>query len=149
MNTAALNGAASEASPVLGCDPFAWWELAILWDAGDFHGVHDWLGLRWSHLIQSRPGGHADRDASFLQGLAFAALAFHFTQNQKQDGAVLMADDALAMLPGYLPAYRGLAVEPVLATLRELRPRLDGLDAEDECPMHPFVFNRLQYGKTE
>lgn len=149
MSVALMNGTASDAPAVPLCDPFAWGELAVLWDAGDFRGVHDWLGLRWNHLIQSRPAGHADRDARFLQGLAFAALTFHFTQNQKQDGAALMADDALAMLPNYLPAYRGLEVEPVLATLRVLRPLLDGLDPEDDCPMQPFVFNRLKYGKAD
>lgn len=149
MNTALQNGMASGAPPVLACDPFAWGELAILWDAGDFRGVHDWLGLRWNHLIQSRPAGHADKDARFLQGLAFAALSFHFTQDRNQDGAALLADDALAMLPEYLPAYRGMEVEPVLATLRVLHPLLNGVGPDDDCPMRPFVFNRLKHGKAD
>ena len=144
MSTCLANGAASPSTDVPACDPFAWGELAALWDAGDFRGVHDWLGLRWNYLIQTRPSGHADKDARFLQGLAFAALSFHFTRNEKQDGAALMAGDALAMLPAYAPAYRGVQVEPILATLRVLRPMLDGLAPEDGCPMRPFVFNKLR-----
>ncbi len=96
---------------------FAWDELELLWNANNFGAVHDWLGERWNHLIQSRPAGHDDPDAQFLQGLAFAALAFHFTQNHNQDGAALLADDALALLPQFVPAYRGVAVAPVLETL--------------------------------
>lgn len=123
--------------------PCAWDELAALWNAGDFGAVHDWLGLRWNQLIQTRPGGVDDTDARFLQGLAFAALAFHFTQNQNQDGARLLADDALAVLPEYGPAHMGVEVTPVLRTLNALRPLLDGLDTEADCPMRPFVFNKL------
>ena len=135
-------------SDVPACDPFAWTELASCWDAGDFGVVHDWLGLRWNHLIQTRPDGHADKDARFLQALAFAALAFHFTQNQKQDGAALVADDALSLLPDYLPSHRGLEVAPVIASLSALRPLLEGLAPEDDCPMRPFTFNRLSYTST-
>lgn len=122
---------------------FAWDELEALWNANNFGGVHDWLGERWNHLIQTRPGGHNDPDAQFLQGLAFAALSFHFTQNHNQDGAALLADDALAMLPRFGPAYRGIEVAPVLETLHALRPLLDNLQTEDACPMQPFVFNKL------
>jgi len=124
---------------------FAWDELAALWNAGEFGQVHDWLGLRWNELIQTRPGGVDDADARFLQGLAFAALAFHFTQNQNQDGARLLADDALGVLPEYRPAHLGVEVAPVLKTLKALRPLLEGLDTEAECPMQPFVFNKLIY----
>lgn len=145
MSGCLANGAILRPPEVPVCEPFAWEELAALWDAGDFRGVHDWLGLRWNHLIQTRPAGHEDSDARFLQGLAFAALAFHFTQDGKQDGAALMADDALRVLPGYAPAYRGVKLEPVLETLRILRPMLDGLAPEDECPMRPFSFNPLSY----
>lgn len=143
---AGLNGSAP--SEVLTCDPFAWAELAACWNAGDFREVHDWLGLRWNYLIQTRPGGHEDKDARFLQALAFAALAFHFTQNQKQEGAALVADDALSMLPAYLPSYRGLDVAPVIASLSALRPLLEGLAPEDDCPMRPFTFKRLSYTST-
>lgn len=124
---------------------FAWDELALLWDGNNFGAVHDWLGERWNHLIQTRPGGHNDLDAQFMQGLAFAALALHFTQNHNQDGAALLAEDALSILPRFLPAHRGVEVAPVLETLNVLRPLLEGLDYEADCPMQPFVFNKLAY----
>ncbi len=124
---------------------YAWDELALLWKAGDFGAVHDWLGLRWNQLIQTRAGGMTDRDARFLQGLAFAALAFHFTQNRNQDGARLLADDALAVLLEYRPAHLGVEVGPVLKSLTALRPMLEDLDTEADCPMRPFVSGKLIY----
>lgn len=124
---------------------YAWRELAQLWNAGDFGGVHDWLGLRWSRLVQTRASGADDRDARFLQGLAFAALAFHFTQNRNQEGARLLADDALAVLPGYGAAYLGIETGPVLKSLRALRPMLENLDNDEECPMQPLVSGELVY----
>ena len=124
---------------------FAWDELELLWNANNFGAVHDWLGERWNHLIQTRPDGHEDPDARFLQGLAFAALAFHFTQNQNQDGAALLADDALTLLPQFVPAYRGVALGPVLETLNTLRPLLAGLDSEANCPLQPFVVKKFEY----
>ncbi|BCB27413.1 hypothetical protein SKTS_22990 [Sulfurimicrobium lacus] len=124
---------------------FAWDELELLWNANNFGAVHDWLGERWNYQIQTRPAGHEDPDAQFLQGLAFAALAFYFTQNHNQDGAALLAEDGLARLARFLPVYRGLEVAPVLETLHTLRPLLEGLEHEADCPMQPFVFNKLAY----
>ncbi|NMM29203.1 MAG: DUF309 domain-containing protein [Glaciimonas sp.] len=124
---------------------FAWDELALLWNGNNFGGVHDWLGERWSHFTQVRSDGIDDMDARFLQGLAFAALALHFTQNRNQEGAALLADDALSVLPQFLPAYRGLKVAPVMETLAALRPLLDGLQSDAECPIRPLVFNKLSY----
>ncbi|HUX30595.1 MAG TPA: hypothetical protein VMV78_08210 [Thiobacillus sp.] len=124
---------------------FAWDELELLWNANNFGAVHDWLGERWNHLIQSRPDEHEDPDARFLQGLAFAALAFHFTQNHNQDGAALLADDALTLLPQFVPVYRGVALGPVLETLNILRPLLAGLDHEADCPLQPFVFKKFEH----
>jgi hypothetical protein len=124
---------------------FAWDELELQWNGNNFGAVHDWLGERWNHLIQTRPEGIEDPDARFLQGLAFAALAFHFTQNHNQDGAALLAEDAVAKLTGFLPAYRGVEVASVLETLNALLPLLEGLDHEADCPMQPFVFNKLAY----
>jgi hypothetical protein len=126
-----------------------WDELAPLWNRNDFGAVHDWLGARWNHLIQERPDGQADQDAKFLQGLAFAALAFHFTQHHNQEGAALLAQDALDVLAGYLPAYHGVAVAPILDTLNTLAPLLAGLEPEAECPMNPFVCNKFSYQAQE
>jgi hypothetical protein len=122
---------------------YPWDELATLWTRNEFGGVHDWLGARWNRLIQERPEGHADRDAAFLQGLAFAALAFHFTQSRNQDGARLLADDALRALEPYVPAYAGIALEPVLDSVRLLRSRLDGLEDEADCPVPPRELARF------
>ena len=128
---------------------FAWDELELLWNANNFGAVHDWLGERWNHLIQSRPDGHEDPDARFLQGLAFAALAFHFTQNQNQDGAALLADDALTLLPQFVPAYRGVALGPVLETLNTLRPLLAGPEHEAVSLLPPCVLREFGYRKGE
>jgi uncharacterized protein len=125
--------------------PFVWGELASLWNVGDFGGVHDWLGLRWSRLVQTRARGADDEDARFLQGLAFAALAFHFTQNRNQDGARLLADDALAVLPEYGTAHLGVETSQVLRSLRTLRPMLENLETEADCPMQPLVSGKLIY----
>lgn len=124
---------------------YAWDELALLWNAGDFGAVHDWLGLRWNKLIQTRAGGMSDKDARFLQGLAFAALAFHFTQNRNQDGARLLAADALAVLPEYGAAHMGVETGPVLKSLTALRPKLENLNTEADCPIQPFVTGKLIY----
>ncbi|MDD5241830.1 MAG: DUF309 domain-containing protein [Sulfuricella sp.] len=124
---------------------FAWDELELQWNGNNFGAVHDWLGERWNHLIQTRPEGHDDPDAQFMQGLAFAALAFHFTQNHNQDGAALLAEDAVSKLTGFLPAYCGVEVAPVLETLNILLPLLVGLEHEADCPMQPFIFNKLAY----
>ncbi|WP_420475169.1 hypothetical protein [Noviherbaspirillum sp. ST9] len=127
---------------------FAWDELALLWNGNNYGGVHDWLGERWNHLIQSRPDGHEDTDACFLQGLAFAALAFHFSRNRNLEGAALLADDALNVLPTFLPAYRGVQVEPVIDTLNALRPLLDGLAPDAECPLPVDLFKKLSYQQS-
>ncbi len=66
-------------------------------------------------------------------------------RTSNQDGARLLADDALGVLPEYRPAHMGVEVAPVLKTLKTLRPLLDGLDTEADCPMQPFVFNKLIY----
>lgn len=126
-------------------DLFTWSSLAPLWDGNDFGQVHDWLGDRWNWLIQTQPLGEEDPDARFLQGLAYAALAFHFTQNRNQEGALLLLDDALQVLPGFAPERHGLAVGPVLSSLEELRPLIAGLENEADCPLQPFVCNPLTY----
>jgi hypothetical protein len=123
----------------------SWDELVLLWNAGDFGGVHDWLGLRWSQLVQMRARSTDDRDARFLQGIAFAALAFHFTQNRNQEGARLLADDALAVLPDYGAGHLGIETRHLLKSLRALRPMLEKLDVEADCPMQPLLFGELIY----
>lgn len=124
---------------------FNWEEFAILWDSNDLVAAHDWLNERWARLVRNRTGGQQDPEAAFLQALAFAVLAFHFTQNGNQEGARLMSDDALICLGRYRPRFLGVSVEPILATLRELRPLLAGVAPDADCPMWPFVYNKFEY----
>jgi hypothetical protein len=120
-----------------------WGELQHFWNAGDFGLVHDWLNDRWAHLVKDRMGGDKDQDARFMQGLAFAALALHFTQTANQDGARLLLDDALMVLPQYSPSHLGVMVEPVLETLHNLRPIIAPLGANDEYPYQHLDFKKL------
>lgn len=124
---------------------YDWAELAHLWNRNDMRGVHDWLNQRWSRLVETRMMGYRDTDAEFLQALAFAALAVHFTQNRNQEGALLMLDDALVALTRFRPGLFGVRVDPILDTLNELRPMIVGLAPEDACPMQPFVYRRFEF----
>ncbi len=120
-----------------------WEELACHWNENNFREVHDWLNVRWAQLVKDTPGGDRDVDARFLQGMAFAALALYFTQEGNQEGARLMTDDALMILPRYAPSHQGVRVEPVLETLHTLRDAIALLGPDDECPFQPFVYNKL------
>lgn len=120
-----------------------WAELQYLWNEGDFGAVHDWLNERWGQLVKDRPGLDKDPDARFMQGLAFAALALHFTQTANQDGARLLLDDALMVLPQYSPMHLGIMIDPVLETLHRLRPIIAPLGANDEYPSQHLDFNKL------
>lgn len=122
----------------------SWSDLAALWQRGDFGRVHDWLGERWNRLIQERPGGHDDRDAAFLQGLAFAALAFHFTQQRNPESARIFADDALRVLARYAPSYEGVRLEALIDAVRILRSRLEGPENEAVAAMEAAIFPRLE-----
>lgn len=122
-----------------------WSEVAALWDGNDLGALHDWLNERWSRLIRNSLLGTKDPEAEFLQGLAFATLSLFFTQNRNQEGALLMADDAMMMLGKFKPRFLGVNVEPILGSLQELRPLLAGLAPDDTCPMVPFVYAKFEY----
>ncbi len=122
-----------------------WEALAALWDSNDLQGVHDWLNVRWSRLVETRVAGHSDPEAQFLQGLAFAALALHFAQSRNQDGALLMLDDSLVALVRFRPEFLGVRVDPVIDTLQELRPTIASLAPDAEFPVFPFVYRRFEY----
>lgn len=113
-----------------------WDELAALWQAGDFRGVHDWLNERWAHTVQQSPRGDAEPLAQFLQGLAYAALAFHFAAEQNAESAGLFVEDGLDLLPRYAPAFAGIEVSPVVDALAELRAHLTPYSA---IPVPPPV----------
>lgn len=124
-----------------------WDELDYLWNENDFGAVHDWLNDRWAQIVKTSPAGDKDPDARFMQGMAYAALAFYFTQYGNQESARLFIDDALMVLPQYNPGHLGIRVEPVLETLHALRPAIALLGADDPCPFHPFVYNKLVFDR--
>lgn len=125
-----------------------WSEVASLWNSNDFGTLHDWLNERWARLIRNSLLGQADPEAELLQALAYATMALFFTQNQNQEGALLMLDDALLALGKYRPAYMGIKIEPIYATLQELRPMLVGLAPDADCPMYPFVYPKFEYFRS-
>lgn len=124
-----------------------WGEVAALWNGNQLGLLHDWLNERWSRLVRNSVLGQADPEAELLQALAFATLALFFTQNQNQEGALLMLDDALLALGKYRPAYLGIRIEPIHAGLQDLRPLLVGLAPDADCPMFPFVFPKFEYSR--
>lgn len=125
-----------------------WGEVATLWNDNQLGALHDWLNQRWSRLIRNSVLGQSDPEAELLQALAFATLALFFTQNQNQEGALLMLDDALIALGKYRPAYLGVRIEPIYATLQELRPMLVGLAPNADCPMWPFVYPKFEFDRA-
>lgn len=122
-----------------------WKDVAVMWNSNDLGALHDWLNERWSRLIRNSLLGTRDPEAEFLQGLAFATLALFFTQNQNQDGALLLIDDAQMALAKYRPRFLGVNVEPILGGLQELRPLLVGLAPDADCPLYPFVYPKFEY----
>jgi len=125
-----------------------WSEVAALWNNNELGTLHDWLNERWSRLIRNSVLGQTDPEAELLQALAFATLALFFTQNQNQEGALLMLDDALFVLGKYRPAYLGIKIEPIYANLQDLRPLLVGLAPDADCPMFPFVYPKFEYSRA-
>ncbi len=125
-----------------------WGEVATLWNDNQLGALHDWLNQRWSRLIRNSVLGQSDPEAELLQALAFATLALFFTQNQNQEGALLMLDDALIALGKYRPAYLGVRIEPIYATLQELRPMLVRLAPNADCPMWPFVYPKFEFDRA-
>lgn len=124
---------------------YDWAALAALWNGNDFRGVHDWLNERWARLVRDRILGDADPEARFLQGLAFAAIAFHFAQNDNAEGARMMLDDALVALAAFRPSYRKVRVDAVMESLEELRPLVLALAAGGAPAPQPFVYRRFEY----
>jgi hypothetical protein len=128
-------------------DALDWEEFAALWDSNDLAAAHDWLNQRWSRRVETRIAGAADPEAKLLQGLAFATLALYFTQTARQDSALLMLDDALMTLAAYRPAFLGVRVDPIVATLGEMRPLVASLAPDAENPTFPFVYHRFEHRK--
>jgi hypothetical protein len=150
MNTMLLD---LQSRPILAPDrqvlsELDWSEVASMWNNNDLGQLHDWLNERWSRLIRNSVLGQTDPEAELLQALAFATMALFFTQNQNQEGALLMLDDAVMVLGKYRPSYLGIQIEPIYANLQELRPLLVGLAPDAECPVWPFVYPKFEYTRS-
>jgi len=126
-------------------DGYDWEEFAALWNSNELREAHDWLTVRWSLLVETRLAGQSDPEARFLQGLAFATLALHFTQCRNQDGALLMLDDAVFALGPFRPGFLGVQLDPIIESLLELRPTIASLAPDAEYPVLPFVYRRFEY----
>lgn len=111
-----------------------WDELAALWQSGDFRTVHDWINERWARTVQESPEGEADPFARFLQGLAFAALAFHFAEDQNDESATIFTEDGISVLNQFPAVYAGIEVRPLLDALGELRHQLPAPATERPIP---------------
>jgi len=111
-----------------------WDELAALWQAGDFRGVHDWLNERWARSMQESVQGADDPFVQFLQGLAFTALAFHFAGERNFESAGIFTEDGLIVLSRYAPVYAGIEVTPLIDALAELRDTMPAPDTEMHLP---------------
>lgn len=114
-----------------------WDELAALWQAGDFRGVHDWINERWSRTVQESPQGDADPFARFLQGIAFAALAFHFAEEQNGESANIFVEDGIDTLSRFPPSYAGVEITPMVDALAGLRDHMPA--PETGLPISPVV----------
>ena len=125
-----------------------WREVAFLWNGNELGVLHDWFNERWSRLVRNSVLGQKDPEAEFIQGLAFATLALFFTQNHNQEGALLLIDDALIAMNKYRPCYLGVEIDPIIATLQDLRPMLVGLASDDPCPLYPFVYPKFEYHRS-
>jgi len=54
----------------------------------------------------------------------------------------------MIFLAAYVPSHQGVAVEPVLQSVAELRPLLVGLPPDAPCPMQPFVYRKFRLAKA-
>lgn len=122
-----------------------WDELAALWQSGDFRGVHDWINERWSRTVQESPQGDADPFARFLQGMAFAALAFHFAEEQNSESAAIFVEDGLETLQQFPPVYAGVELTPIIDALAELRHNLPQSDSGLPIPPVVSAVRALQF----
>jgi hypothetical protein len=111
-----------------------WDELLVLWQSGDFRSVHDWINERWACVVQESVEADSDPFARFLQGLAFAALAFHFAGEQNRESAELFVEDSLDVLSRYPSTYAGIDTTPIIDALAELRNLMPAPDAGQPIP---------------
>ena len=83
--------------------------------AGDYFAAHEELEDEW------RAAAREERD--FLQGLVHVAVAWYQAGRGRRIGMNRQLEKAHRRLSPYAPTHRGLALEPLLAQLRELQER--------------------------
>jgi predicted metal-dependent hydrolase len=76
-----------------------------------FFEAHD----TWEELWMETTGSHR----LFYQGLIQTAVGFYHLGNDNYKGACSQLGKALAKLEQYLPAYHGIAVQPLVERLHE------------------------------
>jgi len=77
--------------------------------SGAYFAAHEAFEAAW----RSAEGGERD----FFQGLVHAVVFAYQAGRGRPVGAERQREKALARLAGYLPAHRGLELEPLLAAL--------------------------------
>jgi predicted metal-dependent hydrolase len=92
---------------------------AAVFNAGHYHAAHDaWEGY-WLDLESGTD------DERFLHGLIQFTAAAHHASNARRDGAVGLAESALAYLDGLGGTHRGVDLESVRRYLTELQAASD------------------------
>ena len=83
--------------------------------AGEYFAAHEELEDAW------RAAPAQERD--FLQGLVHVAVAWYQAGRGRPIGTERQLAKAIRRLQPYAPTHRGVALEPLLAQLRELHER--------------------------
>lgn len=81
--------------------------------AGEYFAAHEELEDAW------RAAPPAERD--FLQGLVHVAVAWYQAGRGRRIGTDRQLDKAIRRLEPFAPSHRGIALEPLLVQLHELR----------------------------
>lgn len=125
-----------------------WDEVLSAWQEGDFRHVHDWLNERWARTVRESVAGDADPFARFLQGLAFAALAFHFAGEHNRESAALFVEDGLSTLARYPRSYAGIETAPILDALSELQRVLEVPGTGETIPVLLSSRSALRFARA-
>jgi len=81
--------------------------------AGEYFAAHEQLEDAW------RAAPSEERD--FFQGLVHVAVAWYQAGRSRRIGTERQLAKAVRRLEPFAPAHRGVALEPLLAQLRELQ----------------------------
>jgi hypothetical protein len=87
---------------------------AAVFNAGHYHAAHDAWEDYWLELESGTD------DERFLHGLIQFTAAAHHASNGQREGALGLAESALAYFDGLGTTYRAVDLEPVRTYLEEL-----------------------------